>query len=172
MTNYVDYLDYDIIRLKGHHSSFEREFYDLIRGGFLKYIMQMKIGRMHGAAVAYHNTQKIFGFEYIELEQMERRVFGCAEFSNVIFDSSLCMVEKMLDFVLADQHDDTSGNVGDSERVFKIGVYANEKARTVDIMVEVFENDEVYQERFQDYFKPDYMVDPIDYYLSNSHIKP
>jgi len=44
--NYIDYLDYEIIRLKGQHSSFEREFYDLIRGGFLKYIMQMKIGRM------------------------------------------------------------------------------------------------------------------------------
>lgn len=44
ITNYIDYLDYNIIKFKGIHSSFEREFYDLIRGGFLKYIMQMKIG--------------------------------------------------------------------------------------------------------------------------------
>lgn len=56
IVNYIDYLDYDIVRFKGQHSSFEREFYDLIRGGFLKYIMQMKIGRMQGAAIAYHNT--------------------------------------------------------------------------------------------------------------------
>lgn len=56
ITNYIDYLDYNIIKFKGTHSSFEREFYDLIRGGFLKYIMQMKIGQMQGAAIAYHNT--------------------------------------------------------------------------------------------------------------------
>lgn len=42
--NYIDFLDYKIVKYKGQHSSFEREFYDLIRGGLLKYIMQMKIG--------------------------------------------------------------------------------------------------------------------------------
>ena len=55
--NYIDFLDYKIVKYKGQHSSFEREFYDLIRGGLLKYIMQMKIGQMQGAAIAYHNTQ-------------------------------------------------------------------------------------------------------------------
>jgi hypothetical protein len=54
--NYIDYLDYEIVKYKGKHSSYEREFYDLIRGGFLKYIMQCKIGRMQGALIAYHNT--------------------------------------------------------------------------------------------------------------------
>ena len=54
--NYIDYLDYEIVKYKGKHSSYEREFYDLVRGGFLKYIMQCKIGRMQGALVAYHNT--------------------------------------------------------------------------------------------------------------------
>jgi len=42
--NYIDYLDYEVGKYKGQHSSYEREFYDLVRGGFLKYIMQMKIG--------------------------------------------------------------------------------------------------------------------------------
>jgi hypothetical protein len=56
VANYIDYLDYEVGKYKGHSQSFEREFYDLIRGGFLKYIMQMKIGRMSGAAIAYHNT--------------------------------------------------------------------------------------------------------------------
>ena len=78
IVNYIDYLDYEVGKYRGQHSSYEREFYDLIRGGFLKYIMQMKIGQMQGAAVAYHNTQKIFGFEYIKLQDMERRVFGCS----------------------------------------------------------------------------------------------
>jgi len=44
LPNYIDYLDYEITKFRGKHSSFEREYYDLIRGGFLKYIMQMKIG--------------------------------------------------------------------------------------------------------------------------------
>jgi hypothetical protein len=56
IVNYIDYLDYEVGKYRGQHSSYEREFYDLIRGGFLKYIMQMKIGQMQGAAVAYHNT--------------------------------------------------------------------------------------------------------------------
>lgn len=54
--NYIDYLDYEIVKYKGRHSSYEREYYDLIRGGFLKYIMQCKIGDMQGAMIAYHNT--------------------------------------------------------------------------------------------------------------------
>lgn len=89
IANYIDYLDYEVGKYKGRHSSYEREFYDLVRGGFLKYIMQMKIGQMQGAAIAYHNTQKIFGFQYIELEDMERRVFGCSQFSDLIFKSAL-----------------------------------------------------------------------------------
>lgn len=101
--NYIDYLDYEIVKYKGKHSSYEREFYDLIRGGFLKYIMQCKIGRMQGALVAYHNTQKVFGFEYIGLEDMEKRVFGCTEFSNVVFKSGLSMIEKIFDYILEDQ---------------------------------------------------------------------
>lgn len=103
VTNYIDYLDYNIIKFKGQHSSFEREFYDLVRGGFLKYIMQMKIGQMQGAAIAYHNTQKIFGFEYIKIEEMEKRVFGCKEFSDVIFNTSLSLLEKLLDHLLEDR---------------------------------------------------------------------
>ena len=39
ISNYIDYLDYEVGKYRGQHSSFEREFYDLIRGGFLKYIM-------------------------------------------------------------------------------------------------------------------------------------
>ena len=62
ITNHMDYVDYNMNQLRGIHSSYEREFYDLVRGGFNKYIFQMKIGRMDGALVAYHNTQRIFGF--------------------------------------------------------------------------------------------------------------
>ena len=37
VSNYLDYLDYNIDKRKGLHSSFEREYYDLIRGSFLKW---------------------------------------------------------------------------------------------------------------------------------------
>ena len=124
IVNYIDFLDYQILRNKGRHSSFEREYYDLIRGGFLKYIMQMKIGRMQGAAIAYHNTQRIFGFEYIKLKDMEERIFGCSEFSDVIFDKSIGLLENILDQILEDQliKDETN----DGQRLFRIGFYANE----------------------------------------------
>jgi hypothetical protein len=69
--NYLDYLDYKILSLRGFHSSFEREYYDLIRGAYLKYCFQLKIGRMDGAFIAYHNTNEIFGFEYIKTTEIE-----------------------------------------------------------------------------------------------------
>lgn len=34
---------------------------------------------------------------------MEKRVFGCKEFSDVIFKTSLTLLEKILDFILEDQ---------------------------------------------------------------------
>jgi len=37
-------------------------------------------------------------------------VFGCSEFSDIVFNSSLSLIEKILDFVLADQHDEIRDN--------------------------------------------------------------
>ena len=31
---------------------------------------------MDGVVVAYHNTERMFGFQYIPLEEMDRRLFG------------------------------------------------------------------------------------------------
>lgn len=42
-------------------------FYDMSRSAFLKYSMQVRIGDMDGIFVAYHNTARIFGFQYISL---------------------------------------------------------------------------------------------------------
>lgn len=172
ISNFIDYLDYEVGNYRGQHSSYEREFYDLVRGGFLKYIMQMKIGQMQGAAIAYHNTQKVFGFEYLKLEDMERRVFGSPEFSDVVFRSSLTVLEKILDYVLEDQ--DSGGRAAKSsseaKKVLKVGFYASDEIGALVVMVEVFDNDEIYQERFLDVF-PEYMKDPVDYYLSHG-IKP
>lgn len=48
----------------------------MIRGAFLKYYYQMKIGDMDGAFIGYHNTKKMFGFEYVKLSTMEKILFG------------------------------------------------------------------------------------------------
>lgn len=96
LENYSRYFDYKIDRLVGTHSSFEREYYDLIRGGFLKYFFQLKIGRMDGAMIGYHNTKTHFGFEYIKLSQMEKSLFG----SSFKADNCFVILTKMMTCVL------------------------------------------------------------------------
>ena len=146
INNYKDYLDYEIKTLTGIQNSYEREFYDLIRGGFLKYIFQLKIGGMHGAFISYHNTEKIFGFEYISLIDMERRVFGNTYFSDLVFKASFKLLQETFTEILSKY--DTSKSNG---KLF-IGVYANEWKNTLDVLVEVpdmeiYENDELYNYR-------------------------
>jgi hypothetical protein len=102
---------------------------------------------MQGAAIAYHNTQKIFGFEYVQLEDMERRVFGCSQFSDIIFRSSLTILEKILDYVLDDQdsnHHQSNPSNQENNKVYKMGFYASESNRNLCVMLEIFDNDEVY----------------------------
>ncbi len=106
---------------------------------------------MSGALVAYHNTQKIFGFEYISLKDMENRVFGCSEFSDRVFNISLTMVEKIFDYILEDQDTHEAEKFDPSNRssttpnkIFKIGFYANEVERLLNVMVEVFDDDSFY----------------------------
>jgi len=50
--------------------------------------------------------------------------------------------------------------------VLKIGFYANESERMLNVMVEVFDDDQFYQERFRSVL-PEYMKDPIDYYITH-----
>lgn len=45
----------------------------MTRSAFIKYNMQVRIGRMAGIFVAYHNTKEMFGFEYISQQEMDMR---------------------------------------------------------------------------------------------------
>ena len=67
---------YQIKTSTGLFESFEREYYDMIRSAFLKYSLQVRIGNMDGIFVAFHNTERIFGFQYIGLDEMDYRVHG------------------------------------------------------------------------------------------------
>jgi hypothetical protein len=42
----------------------------------MKYAFQIKIGRMDGAFIAYHNTKNIYGFEYVQTKELILRLFG------------------------------------------------------------------------------------------------
>ena len=68
--------DYEIHHRTGVYNSFEREYYDMIRSAFLKYSLQVRIGNMDGIFVAYHNTKRIFGFQYISLDEMDYALHG------------------------------------------------------------------------------------------------
>ncbi|CAJ2507297.1 Uu.00g084830.m01.CDS01 [Anthostomella pinea] len=69
-------LGYEIRNRFGQWESFEREYYDMIRSAFLKYSLQVRMGRMDGIFVAFHNTQRIFGFQYIPLSEMDESLHG------------------------------------------------------------------------------------------------
>ncbi|KAF9233367.1 mitochondrial protein Pet127-domain-containing protein [Melanogaster broomeanus] len=93
--NYEENSGYLIKTLTGQLESFEREYYDLIRSAFLKYSFQVRIGNMDGIFVAYHNTARIFGFQYISLEEMEARLYGPVNGAR-IFEMCLSLLEKIL----------------------------------------------------------------------------
>ncbi|KAI6125840.1 mitochondrial protein Pet127-domain-containing protein [Pisolithus croceorrhizus] len=93
--NYEENSGYLIKKLTGALESFEKEYYDLIRSAFLKYSFQARIGNMDGVLVAYHNTARIFGFQYIPLEEMDARLYGPGDGSRV-FDKCLRLLECIL----------------------------------------------------------------------------
>ena len=74
--NYEEMRGYEIRHRFGLYESFEREYYDMIRAAFLKYSLQVRLGRMDGIFVAFHNTTRVFGFQYIPLEEMDLAIHG------------------------------------------------------------------------------------------------
>jgi len=101
MRNYEHGMGYQIKDRFGAWESYEREYFDMIRSAFLKYSLQVRMGRMDGIFVAYHNIARIFGFQYVPLPELDAclhgqadRVLGDREFRlsiklmNEIFDQA------------------------------------------------------------------------------------
>lgn len=90
---------YEIRKQFGQWESFEREYYDLIRSAFLKYSLQVRMGRMDGIFVAYHNTQRIFGFQYIPLSEMDHALHGQSDttLGDQEFKASLSILNDLMD---------------------------------------------------------------------------
>lgn len=85
---------------------------------------------------------------------MEKRVFGCSQFSDIVFRSSLTIIEKILDYILDDQdsnHYIQNAVNQENDKIFKIGFYASDEHDNLNLLVEIFDNDDVYQERFMDF---------------------
>lgn len=92
-------IGYEIRRRHGQWQSFEREYYDMIRSAFLKYSLQVRMGRMDGIFVAFHNTERIFGFQYIPLPEMDLAIHGTGDLTlgNREFKLSIHLLNKVLD---------------------------------------------------------------------------
>lgn len=73
---YEEGLGYQLRYSQGQWESFEREFYDMTRATMLKYSLQVRMGRMDGIFVAYHNIERIFGFQYLSLADMDKVLHG------------------------------------------------------------------------------------------------
>ncbi|KAI8450834.1 mitochondrial protein Pet127-domain-containing protein, partial [Phakopsora pachyrhizi] len=95
--NHANAAGYHIRSSQGPLESFEREYLDLIRSAFLKYQFQARIGQMDGCFVAYHNTQRVFGFEYIPISKMDQAIFGTTEEADKVFRLCLGYMERILE---------------------------------------------------------------------------
>jgi Mitochondrial protein Pet127 len=96
---YHDGLGYEIKGQYGEWESYEREYFDMIRAAFLKYSLQVRMGRMDGIFVAFHNVERIFGFQYISLPEMDSTLHGTTDTTtgDLEFKLSLDLLNKILD---------------------------------------------------------------------------
>ena len=99
--NYKEMSGYQIKGLYGEWESFEREYVDMLRSTMLKYSLQVRMGRMDGIFVAFHNTEQIFGFQYIPLSEMDLAIHGQENLAlgDQEFKFSVQMFSDILDMV-------------------------------------------------------------------------
>ncbi|OJD11917.1 hypothetical protein AJ78_07408 [Emergomyces pasteurianus Ep9510] len=91
-------LGYQIKDRFGKWESFEREYFDMIRAAFLKYSLQVRVGRMDGIFVAFHNIERIFGFQYVSLPEMDLALHGQKDtaLGDAEFQLSVSLWDKVL----------------------------------------------------------------------------
>ncbi|KIO20774.1 hypothetical protein M407DRAFT_29620 [Tulasnella calospora MUT 4182] len=93
---------YTIIKQHGLFESFEREIYDLVRSAMIKYNFQARIGNMAGIFLAYHNTAKILGFQYLSVEDMDTMLFGSHLAGNRVFDKCIGILDMLAENIVKD----------------------------------------------------------------------
>ena len=156
LQNYEEYLDYEINKYRGIHSSYEREYYDLIRGGFIKYCFQLKIGNQSGAFVSYHNTVENFGFEYISTEEIEKRIFGSSTYADLVFVTCSKLLTNLTDHIL--EH-----NKNEDFQTMRLGFYADNQTDKMVAFAELFYDIDKWDEEMMVEQTED-IKDEMDYY--------
>lgn len=96
LANYSAFRGARLRSLRGVSDSYEREFYDMVRSVFIKYALQLRIGRMSGALIAYHNTAEMLGLEFVDLREIEMYVFGGSMWADLAFAASMRLLEEIL----------------------------------------------------------------------------
>ena len=62
---------------------------------------QVRIGNMDGIFVAYHNTSRLFGFQYVPLPEIDERLFGSPEHGGRVFEKCVGLLEALAEEVVA-----------------------------------------------------------------------
>lgn len=89
---------YQIRTRFGDWESYEREYFDMMRSSFLKYSLQVRLGQMDGIFVAFHNVERIFGFQYISLPEMDMAIHG--QYDTTLGDQEFRLSVELLNQVL------------------------------------------------------------------------
>lgn len=99
MGNHESGMNYEIKDRFGLWESYDREYYDMIRAAFLKYSLQVRMGRMDGIFVAYHNIARIFGFQYISINELDQALHGQADptVGNREFKMTIKLMNELFD---------------------------------------------------------------------------
>lgn len=58
---------------------------------------QARLGSMDGIFVAYHNTAKMFGFQYVSLNEMDDRLFGGRVGGERAFKLAFGLMERIVE---------------------------------------------------------------------------
>jgi len=89
---------YQLRHSTGKWESFEREFYDMTRATLLKYSLQVRMGRMDGIFIAFHNVDRIFGFQYLSLADLDEVLHGQRDttLGDQEFKLSIALVDEII----------------------------------------------------------------------------
>jgi hypothetical protein len=100
---------YQLRFAQGEWESFEREFYDMTRATLLKYSLQVRMGRMDGIFLAYHNIERIFGFQYLSLAEMDKVLHG--QHNTALGDQEFKLSIGLMDEILSKATEKFPGTV-------------------------------------------------------------
>jgi len=98
-SDYKPMLGYEILTHQGKWESYEREYYEMMRSTMLKYMLQARMGRMDGIFLAYHNVQRMFGFQYMPIAELDHAIHGQIDrcLGDQEFKFSIDLLNKVLD---------------------------------------------------------------------------